>query len=131
MTTQNSPDHETTLTMSAEHRMSPATVADVQAGELRATHADPDDTWDISALPGERAALDALQWNWGQAYEIGVDDGEWWCRRRDGKGGRETASAPDNLHTMIVTDYGFFPVPREYHSTTQDTTQPTSSTAET
>jgi hypothetical protein len=75
-----------------------------------------DDTW-VPALPGQQAALEALQWNWGQAYKIGVDDGEWWYRRRDGKGGRETASTPDVLRAMIVTDYDTWPVPRERHIT--------------
>jgi hypothetical protein len=77
-----------------------------------------DDTWDMPGLPGDRAALDALAWNWGTAYEIGLDDGQWWYRRRDGKGGRETASTPDTLHSMIVTDYTIWPVPREHHLTT-------------
>jgi hypothetical protein len=93
-------------------------------------HADEpdDDTW-TPALPGQQAALEALMWNWGPAYEIGVDDGEWWYRRRDGKGGRETASNPDDLHTMIITDYSVYPVPREHHIT--DDTPPTSTAAET
>jgi hypothetical protein len=76
-----------------------------------------DDTWDIPALPGQQAALDALQWHWGTAYHIGVDDGEWWYRRRDGKGATETATTPDDLRTMIITDYTAWPVPREYHTT--------------
>jgi hypothetical protein len=79
----------------------------------------PDDnTCDTPALPSQHAALEALQWNWGQAYEIGVDDGQWWYKRRDGKGATETASTPNALHTMIVTDYGTWPVPREHHTTT-------------
>jgi hypothetical protein len=73
-------------------------------------------------LPGERAALEALVWNWGAAYEIGVDDGEWWCRRRDGIGGRESASTAEDLRAWIVTDYTIFPVPREYHTITSDST---------
>jgi hypothetical protein len=81
-------------------------------------HEPDEDTWDLP-LPGERAALEALAWNWGTAYEIGIDDGEWWYRRRDGKGGRETASAPDTLHNMIVTDYDALPVPREHHTTAE------------
>lgn len=70
-----------------------------------------DDTWDMP-LPGQQAALDALQWNWGEAYDIGCEDGLWWYRRRDHKGGRETATTPDELHTAIVTDYSLFPVDR-------------------
>jgi hypothetical protein len=76
----------------------------------------PGDTWQRPALPGQQAALDALVWNWGTAYEIGVDDGQWWYRRRDGKGGRETATTPDDLRTMIITEYSIYPVPREHHT---------------
>ena len=74
---------------------------------------EPDDIWDMPVLSGQQAALDALRWNWGEAYDIGVDEGEWWCRRKDGKGGTETAATPDALRTMIVTDYTIMPVPRE------------------
>lgn len=58
-------------------------------------------------------ALDALQRTWGAEYEIGCDDGEWWFRRRDGIGGRETAPTPDELHAMIVENYNFRPVRRD------------------
>jgi hypothetical protein len=60
-----------------------------------------------------KAALEALQWDWGEAYEIGFDDGEWWYRRRDGFGGRESAFTPDALHKLIVEDYTFRPVRRD------------------
>jgi hypothetical protein len=59
------------------------------------------------------AALEALEFNWGDAYEIGCDDGEWWFGRRDGIGGRERASAPDELRRMIVADYEFRPVRKD------------------
>ncbi|MGH3158275.1 MAG: hypothetical protein ACRDNF_17120 [Streptosporangiaceae bacterium] len=72
-----------------------------------------EDTWDIPALPGERAALDAMQWNWGEAYEIGCEEGQWWYRRKDGQGGRETAATPDELHAQIVLDYSLLPVRRD------------------
>jgi hypothetical protein len=72
-----------------------------------------DNAWDMPALPGERAALEALQWNWGEAYHIGCDDGQWWFRRKDGKGATETASTPDELRNQIVLDYSLLPVHRE------------------
>jgi hypothetical protein len=53
-----------------------------------------DDAWDIPHLPGEQAALEALEFNWGDAYDIGVDDGQGWYRRRDNRGGTETANTP-------------------------------------
>jgi hypothetical protein len=59
------------------------------------------------------AALEALEFNWGDAYEIGCEDGEWWFGRRDGIGGRERASAPDELRRMIVADYEFRPVRKD------------------
>jgi hypothetical protein len=65
------------------------------------------------ALPGQQAALEALRWNWDEAYHIGCDEGLWWYRRRDGKGATETATTPDHLHTQIITDYFTFPVNRE------------------
>lgn len=71
-----------------------------------------DDTWDIPALPGQQAALEALQWHWGEVYDIGCDDGQWWYRRKDGKGGRETATTPDDLRRQIAADYTFMPVLR-------------------
>jgi hypothetical protein len=67
----------------------------------------------MPALPGQQAALEALQWHWGEVYHIGVDDGQWWYQRKDGKGGTETASTPDALRSMIITDYTIMPVPRE------------------
>jgi hypothetical protein len=72
-----------------------------------------DDAWDMPALPGERAALEALVWNWGEAYHIGCDDGQWWFCRKDGKGATETASTPDELRNQIVLDYSLLPVHRE------------------
>jgi hypothetical protein len=61
----------------------------------------------------EDAALEALRWNWGDAYDIGRDGGAWWFRRRDGYGGKETASGPDTLRRAIVDDYTFRPVRRD------------------
>ena len=66
--------------------------------------------------PGSiEAALDALRWNLGEAYEVGTDDeGRWWFRRLDG-GGREYAElpGPQELHRMIVEDYTLRPVRRD------------------
>lgn len=62
---------------------------------------------------GTEHALGTLLWNWGEAYDIGCDAGQWWYRRKDGKGGRETAASADELYRMIVADYTFMPVPRD------------------
>jgi hypothetical protein len=66
------------------------------------------------------ATLDALRWNWGDAYDIGCDDGVWWFRRRDGIGSQETASSPDALRRAIVDDYTFRPMRRETTSDALD-----------
>jgi hypothetical protein len=58
-------------------------------------------------------ALAALRFHWGDAYEIGCDDGGWWYERRDGIGGRERAGDPVELYRMIVADYEFRPVRRD------------------
>ena len=57
-------------------------------------------------------ALDALRWNWGQAYDIGHDT-TWWFSRRDGYGGTETAGSPDALRAKIIDDYTGRPVDRD------------------
>jgi hypothetical protein len=62
---------------------------------------------------GDGTPLEVLRWNWGEAYEIGCDDGEWWYRRRDGLGGRQTAQNADALHKLVIEDYTFLPVRRE------------------
>jgi hypothetical protein len=92
----------------------PATP-DNHAAQPHAPRTDPpaDDAWNLPALPGQQAALEALQWNWGEPYDIGVDDGQWWYRRRDGLGGTETAATPDSLRNKIINDYTDLPVRRQ------------------
>lgn len=68
-----------------------------------------DDTWDMG-LPSQQAALEALLWAWGEVYDMGYDDGQWWYRRRDRKGGTETARTPDDLRIQIALDYTAMPV---------------------
>jgi hypothetical protein len=57
-------------------------------------------------------ALDALCWNWGEAYEIEITDGQWRALRRDGLGGWIEASNPEDLRSEIFADYSIRPVPR-------------------
>jgi hypothetical protein len=70
-----------------------------------------DEIWNMG-LPSEQAALDALRWHWDEAYDIGVEDGQWWYRRKDGIGGIETAATPDGLRAQIIMDYTVLPVRR-------------------
>jgi len=68
-----------------------------------------DDTWDMG-LPSDQAALEALLLDWSEVYDIGIDDGQWWYRRKDRKGGTETARTPDDLRVQIAQDYTIRPV---------------------
>ena len=62
----------------------------------------------------EKDALDALEFDWGDAYMIGRDDERgWWAARRDRIGGYFTAPGTDELRTAIRADYGLEPVPRD------------------
>jgi hypothetical protein len=58
--------------------------------------------------PWEQAALDALCWDWGEAYEVAP----WKARRRDGLGGWIEAAGPGGLRAAIVADYSLKKVPR-------------------
>lgn len=61
----------------------------------------------------DREALDALQWHWGDAYEIGRDDDRgWWAQRGDRRGQDLKAATPDELLAEITADYALRPVPR-------------------
>jgi hypothetical protein len=58
-------------------------------------------------------ALEALRWDWGEAYEIGRDDERGWhARRRDGLGCL-TEADPDGLRAAIRADYALKKVPRD------------------
>lgn len=58
-------------------------------------------------------ALEALLFDYDQAYRIEVsEDGEWRWRRLDGLGGWTTTSGPDELRRQIRNDYLLKPVPR-------------------
>lgn len=62
----------------------------------------------------DRAALEALIFHWGEAYEIEYsEDHGWRARRRDSLGGWLTAAGPDGLLAEISSDYALRPVPRE------------------
>jgi hypothetical protein len=68
------------------------------------------DNQDAASTAFVAAALDALRLSWSDGYEIGCDDEVWWYRRRDGKGGTQTAPYPDELNKMITDDHAFIPV---------------------
>lgn len=61
----------------------------------------------------ELAELAELEYHWGEAYRLGVQDGTWWARRRDGRGGQLTAPDAEALAEAIRADYRANPVPRQ------------------
>ena len=71
-----------------------------------------------AARTASAVALEALRWDWGDAYEIGCDDDRGWrARRRDGLGVYLTAPDPDALYGVIAADYDLKPVPRDLQET--------------
>ena len=56
--------------------------------------------------------LSDLVWHWGSAYAIGHPAPDtWFAQRRDGRG-MLRAATPDELLSMIRSDYQVTPVPR-------------------
>lgn len=61
----------------------------------------------------DKDALDALEFDWGEAYMIRRDDERgWWAARRDCIGVYLTAPGPEELREAIRADYALKPVPR-------------------
>jgi hypothetical protein len=61
-----------------------------------------------------RLELEAVRFDWGEAYEIELDDEHGWrAKRRDGLGGWLDAADSAGLYKVIADDYAFRPVPRE------------------
>jgi hypothetical protein len=69
-------------------------------------------TGDSWAAEQFRLVLEALRWNWGEAYEIGITGGLWYARRLDGRGTLEEGG-PEKLRAAILKDYTALPVPRD------------------
>jgi len=66
-----------------------------------------------SSTIADKHALEALRWDWGDAYDIGHDDEHGWhARRRDGLGDLLTAPGADELYKVIADDYALKAVPR-------------------
>jgi hypothetical protein len=60
-----------------------------------------------------RYALEAVRFDWGEAYAIERDDEHGWrAKRLDGLGGWLTAAGADGLYEVIAADYALKPVPR-------------------
>jgi hypothetical protein len=69
----------------------------------------------------DREALDALVFDWGEAYAITHEGGCWQARRRDSLGHLLTARDPGELRAAIRADYELKPVPRELSADRNDT----------
>jgi hypothetical protein len=63
----------------------------------------------------EQDALEALRFNWGEAYEFTVKDGTWTATRRDGLRGPLEAASPDDLRVAMWGDYSTRAVQRLTH----------------
>lgn len=68
----------------------------------------------MTGWSAEAAALSALEFGWGSAYEFGWDDEGPWALRRDGLGGKIRAGDPDRLGEQVRDDYAVKHVPREF-----------------
>jgi hypothetical protein len=63
--------------------------------------------------PGILGDLEFLEYNWGSAYLIGREDGQYTAVRRDGQGGTIADLSRDGLVRKICDDYIASPVPRD------------------
>jgi hypothetical protein len=59
---------------------------------------------DVFAVDVGRA-LEALDFAWGDVYEIGHEDGIWLAESRDGRGRRLTGKTPDELNAAMRADW--------------------------
>ena len=57
----------------------------------------------------QRAALDRLDWRWGQDYDLAVTAAGWVAKRLD-NGRALVAANPRKLHMLIAADAGISPV---------------------
>jgi hypothetical protein len=69
-----------------------------------------------TAGTADREALDALIFDWADAYAIVHEAGCWQARRRDYPGHLLTARDPDELRAAIRADYQLKPVPRDLNA---------------
>jgi len=60
----------------------------------------------------DRAELEDLSWNWGQAYDLAVTRAGWVAKRLD-NGRALVAASAGELRELIVADYAAQPVARE------------------
>lgn len=65
-----------------------------------------------SSADTDQKKLEALLWDWGEAYEIEMPgaDHSWRARRLDGLGGWMDADSAEDLRNQIVSDYVTKPV---------------------
>jgi hypothetical protein len=65
----------------------------------------------MAAQRARAAALNDLDWQWGEAYDLAITGASWVAKRLD-NGRSLKASSPAELHALIVADYAATPVPR-------------------
>lgn len=88
------------------------TADDDQFASLRSEWPEETDAEDSGST--SKNALDALLWDWGEAYEIEMPDVDhgWRARRLNGLGGWMGADSAEDLRSQIVSDYVAKPVRR-------------------
>lgn len=59
-----------------------------------------------------RLVMEALEWNWGEAYKLAVTPGGAWTAARRDDGKVLSAKGPEQLKQLIFEDYSARPVPR-------------------
>ena len=63
--------------------------------------------------PAGAGVLAELEFHWGSAYHLAVNNGICTARRRDGKGDKLIDPLPEGLRLLILADYATMPVPRD------------------
>ena len=58
-----------------------------------------------------RAALDDLDWHWGESYDLAVTRAGWVAKRLDNNRAL-VAGSPEELRALILADYAAEPVAR-------------------
>jgi hypothetical protein len=64
-------------------------------------------------IPDIMDDLEYLEHNWGSAYLIGREGGQYTAARRDGQGSTLTDPEREGLRRKIAADYTASPVPRD------------------
>ncbi len=65
-----------------------------------------------------RAALNDLDWHWGESYDLAVTRAGWVAKRLDNNRAL-VAGSPEELRALILADYAAEPVARDHPDATR------------